>query len=138
MAHLSRSKLRTVLLSIIIVVQLFVLVLLSLTGQQCALDCAVWDVYAQMHGMPLWKLWGLRDDEPYPPTCYTIGIDTPEVMVRKMQAMPEWPVYKIKLDASGGLALVRAPGCAGGAGTAHGIPGIHLKGNRSAASVRSS
>ena len=27
-------------------------------------------------------------------------------MVRKLQAMPDWPVYKIKLDASGGLDLV--------------------------------
>ncbi len=75
---------------------------------QCALDCAVWDVFAQMHQLPLWKLWGLRADEGYPPTCYTIGLDTPEIMVRKMQAMPNWPVYKIKLDASGGIALVRA------------------------------
>ncbi len=74
---------------------------------QCALDCAIWDIFAQMHDMPLWKLWGLKSDDSYPPTCYTIGLDTPETMVRKMQAMPNWPVYKIKLDASGGLDLVR-------------------------------
>ncbi|MEZ6153484.1 MAG: dipeptide epimerase [Pirellulaceae bacterium] len=74
---------------------------------QCALDCAAWDLYAQGQGEPLWKLWGLRDDEGYPPTCYTIGLDTPEEMVRKMCAMPDWPVYKIKLDARGGMDLVR-------------------------------
>lgn len=74
---------------------------------QCALDCAAWDLYAQMQGQPLWKLWGLRDDSGYPPTCYTIGLDTPAEMVRKMQAMPDWPVYKIKLDARGGMDLVR-------------------------------
>jgi L-alanine-DL-glutamate epimerase-like enolase superfamily enzyme len=74
---------------------------------QCALDCAIWDLFAQMHGLPLWKLWGLREDDPRPPTCYTIGIDQPEVMLRKMQAMPNWPVYKIKVDASGGIELVR-------------------------------
>lgn len=73
---------------------------------QCAFDCAVWDIYAQMNQLPLWKLWGLRDDLGYPPTCYTIGLDTPEVMLRKMQAMPNWPVYKIKLDERG-TALVR-------------------------------
>ncbi len=74
---------------------------------QCALDCATWDLYAQMHEVPLWKLWGLHAEDPCPPTCYTIGIDEPEVMLRKMEAMPNWPVYKIKLDASGGLELVR-------------------------------
>lgn len=74
---------------------------------QCALDCAAWDLYAQMQGLPLWKLWGLNPDEGYPPTCYTIGLDTPEVMLRKMNAMPGWPIYKIKLDATGGLDIVR-------------------------------
>lgn len=74
---------------------------------QCALDCAAWDLYAQMQEKPLWKLWGLRDDAGYPPTCYTIGLDTPTEMVRKMRAMPDWPIYKIKLDARGGMNLVR-------------------------------
>lgn len=74
---------------------------------QCALDCAAWDLYAQMQEQPLWKLWGLRDDDGYPPTCYTIGLDTPAEMVRKMRAMPDWPIYKIKLDARGGMDLVR-------------------------------
>lgn len=74
---------------------------------QCALDCAIWDIYAKMLKQPLWQVWGLRADDHRPPTCYTIGLDTPETMVRKMKAMPDWPVYKIKLDASGGLDLVR-------------------------------
>jgi len=74
---------------------------------QCAFDCAVWDIYAQMHNMPLWKLWGLNPADGYPPTCYTIGLDTPETMLRKLRAIPGWPVYKIKLDASGGIDLVR-------------------------------
>jgi L-alanine-DL-glutamate epimerase-like enolase superfamily enzyme len=74
---------------------------------QCALDCAVWDIYAQMHSLPLWELWGLRSDQGYPPSCYTIGIDKPEIMIRKMQAMPNWPVYKIKCDAESGADMVR-------------------------------
>ncbi len=74
---------------------------------QCALDCAVWDLYAQMHGQPLWKLWGLRDDDDYPPTCYTLGLDTAEEMVRKLRAMPNWPIYKIKVNAEGGMSLIR-------------------------------
>jgi L-Ala-D/L-Glu epimerase len=74
---------------------------------QCALDCAIWDIFAKMHKQPLWQVWGLRADDQRPPTCYTIGLDTPATMVRKMQAMPNWPVYKIKLDSTGGLDLVR-------------------------------
>lgn len=74
---------------------------------QCALDCAVWDLYAQMHSVPLWKLWGLDATDPCPPTCFTIGIDSPEEMLRKMYAKPNWPVYKIKVGEDGGLDLVR-------------------------------
>ncbi len=33
--------------------------------------------------MPALELWGLRLDDGYPPTCYTIGLDTPDTMVRK-------------------------------------------------------
>ena len=73
---------------------------------QCALDCAIWDLYAQQHQLPLYRLWGFDADAPCPPTCYTIGIDTPEVMLRKLQAMPNWPSYKIKLDHRG-LANVK-------------------------------
>ncbi len=75
---------------------------------QCALDCAVWDLYAKMHQMPLWKLWGFEQDAACPPTCFTIGLDSVDVMVRKMKDASPWPVYKIKLDQSGGLELVRA------------------------------
>lgn len=74
---------------------------------QCALDCAVWDIYAQMHGMPLWQLWGFSSDQAYPPSSYTIGIDDPQVMLRKMRAMPNWPIYKIKCDARTGIDMVR-------------------------------
>lgn len=74
---------------------------------QSALDCAIWDLYAQQHGMPLYRVWGFDEDAPCPPTCYTLGIDTPEVMLRKMQSMPDWPVYKIKLGHDGGLDTVR-------------------------------
>lgn len=74
---------------------------------QCALDCAMWDLFAQQHELPLYRLWGFDHDACCPPTCYTVGIDTPQVMLRKMQAMPDWPVYKIKLDRDGGLDNVR-------------------------------
>lgn len=77
------------------------------TFAQCALDIAAWDLWGKLRGQPLWKLWGLRIDGPLPVTDYTIGIDTIDVMVRKMQEFPGWPVYKIKLGTADDLGIVR-------------------------------
>ena len=61
----------------------------------CALDQAAWDLWGKQQGQPLYKLWNL-DPTKTPLTDYTIGLDTPERMVEKMQERP-WPIYKIKL-----------------------------------------
>jgi L-Ala-D/L-Glu epimerase len=78
---------------------------------QCALDEAAHDLVAKRAGKPLYEHWGLRPEAPRPMTNFTIGLDTPEVMLAKMQAMP-WPLYKIKLGGTpstdlGTLALLR-------------------------------
>lgn len=82
-------------------------VLQASTFAQCALDIAAWDLWGKLRGQPLWKLWGLRIDGPLPVTDYTIGIDTIDVMVRKMREFPGWPVYKIKLGTADDLGIVR-------------------------------
>ena len=61
----------------------------------CALDQAAWDLWAKRQHQPLYKLWNLNPANS-PITDYTIGLDTPERMVEKMQERP-WPLYKIKL-----------------------------------------
>lgn len=61
----------------------------------CALDQAAWDLWGKRQGQPLYKLWQL-DPARSPITDYTIGLDTPQRMVEKMQERP-WPLYKIKL-----------------------------------------
>ncbi len=61
----------------------------------CALDQAAWDLWAKRRQKPLYQLWHL-DPANSPLTNYTIGLDTPERMVEKMQEWP-WPLYKIKL-----------------------------------------
>src|SRR5690606_28510230 len=73
---------------------------------QCALDQAAHDLWGKMRGAPVWKLWGLSIDN-LPPTNYTIGIDTIETMVAKMQEFPNWAVYKIKLGTDHDLEIVR-------------------------------
>ncbi|WP_460636451.1 dipeptide epimerase [Larkinella harenae] len=72
---------------------------------QCALDEAAHDLVAKRAGKPLYAYWQLKPDHN-PLTNYTIGIDTVENMVRKMQELP-WPLYKIKLGTADDLAIVK-------------------------------
>lgn len=71
----------------------------------CALDVAAHDLFARKQGKKLYETWGLTT-ENNPLTDYTIGIDTMEKMVAKMQEMP-WPLYKIKLGTADDVGIVR-------------------------------
>jgi L-alanine-DL-glutamate epimerase-like enolase superfamily enzyme len=71
-----------------------------------ALDQAIHDLWGNVRGAPVYKLWGLTTDK-IPDSDYTLGIDTPEKMVAKMKEMPGWPVYKIKLGTADDLSIVR-------------------------------
>lgn len=73
---------------------------------QCALDVAAHDLWGKLHGAPVHRLWGL-DPADAPPTDFSIGLDTPEEMLRKMSSLPDWPIYKIKLGTPDDVALVR-------------------------------
>ncbi len=70
----------------------------------CALDLAYNDLYARKQGKKLYKLWGY-DVSNNPLTNYTIGIDSVEKMVLKMQELP-WPIYKIKLGTKEDIKIV--------------------------------
>ena len=72
----------------------------------CALDIAAWDVYGKMRKKPLFAMWNAAADHK-PVTNYTIGIDTVDKMVLKMNEKP-WPVYKIKLGTNEDLQIVKA------------------------------
>ena len=74
---------------------------------QCALDVAACDLWGKLRGRPLWQLWGLGLQN-LPPSDYTIGIDSVDVMVKKLQEFPGWPVYKIKLGTPRDLEIVGA------------------------------
>ena len=72
----------------------------------CALDIATWDMYGKLRGRPLLDLWGLKKETT--PLCdYTIGIDSIEKMVEKIEEKP-WPVYKIKVGVEGDIEMVEA------------------------------
>ncbi len=70
----------------------------------CALDIAYNDLYARKKEKKLYELWGYSIDKN-PKTDYTIGIDSIEKMVSKMEELP-WPIYKIKLGTKEDIAIV--------------------------------
>ncbi|HEX2476084.1 MAG TPA: dipeptide epimerase [Lacipirellulaceae bacterium] len=71
-----------------------------------ALDQAIHDLWGNLRGAPVYRLWGLST-EKVPYSDYTLGIDTVEKMVAKLKEMPGWPVYKIKLGTADDLAIIR-------------------------------
>ena len=84
--------------------------MLPLLGQNrfalCALDEAAHDLWGKLNKAPVWRLWGL-ELRNLPLSNYTIGIDTIDKMVAKMQEFDGWPIYKIKLGTSDDMAIVR-------------------------------
>lgn len=72
----------------------------------CALDMACWDLFGQMKRQPLFKLWN-TEWQNTPVTDYTIGIDSIENMIAKMNAKP-WPVYKIKVGTPEDIETITA------------------------------
>ncbi len=70
-----------------------------ITDQSCAcaaLDMAVMDWVGNQLGVPLHKLLGL-DPAKAPLTSFSIGIDTPEVVRRKVKEASQYPLLKIKV-----------------------------------------
>ena len=71
-----------------------------------ALDAAVHDLWGKTQGLPTYRLWGLELDR-LPPSNYTFGIGSQKDTLQVLKEFAGWPIYKIKLDASGDLAVVR-------------------------------
>lgn len=72
----------------------------------CALDIAAWDLFGKMLNTPLHTLWK-GDTSRNPLTDYTIGIDTVDKMVSKLEEKP-WPIYKVKVGTADDIAIVKA------------------------------
>jgi L-alanine-DL-glutamate epimerase-like enolase superfamily enzyme len=70
----------------------------------CALDMAAWDLFGKMRNQPLYKLWETQWENI--PVCdYTLGIDSIDKMIEKMQRKP-WPVYKIKVGTGNDIETI--------------------------------
>ncbi len=69
-----------------------------------ALDIAGWDLYARLNRKPLYKILGTEWNH-IPCTDYTIGIDQPAIMVRKMMSR-KMPAYKIKVSRPDDISIL--------------------------------
>ncbi|MGW0290966.1 dipeptide epimerase [Streptomyces tuirus] len=72
-----------------------------------ALDVAAHDLAARLAGVPLWRRLGAAEPGALR-SSYSIGLDEPAVMVRKLLEKPAWPAYKVKLAAPGDLHILKA------------------------------
>jgi L-Ala-D/L-Glu epimerase len=74
---------------------------------RAALSTALHDLAGKRLGVPLWKLWGL-DAARAPLSTFTIGIDTPDMIRRKVKEAEEYPILKIKLGLDNDMEILQA------------------------------
>jgi L-alanine-DL-glutamate epimerase-like enolase superfamily enzyme len=74
---------------------------------RCALDIAIMDWIGKKLDIPLYKFWGL-DKSQTPLTSFSIGIDTIEVIKRKVRAAEKYPLLKIKVGKDNDEEIIEA------------------------------
>jgi L-alanine-DL-glutamate epimerase-like enolase superfamily enzyme len=78
---------------------------------KCAMNIALLDGAARLAKQPLYEFLGLGFRDQHHVTSFTIGIDTPEMIRKKVAEAERFPVLKIKVGAPGdreNLQAVRA------------------------------
>ena len=71
-----------------------------------AISAALHDLVGKKLGIPVWKLWGL-DRAKAPKSTFTIGIDTPEMIRKKVAEAAEYPILKVKLGSDDDMTILR-------------------------------
>lgn len=66
------------------------------TAAKAALDIALHDLLGKIMQQPYYKIWGLNPDS-IPPTSYTIGIDSEEMIRKKVAEAEQFKILKVKL-----------------------------------------
>jgi L-alanine-DL-glutamate epimerase-like enolase superfamily enzyme len=72
-----------------------------------AVSAALHDLFGKRTGLPVWKLLGL-DPSDTPLSSFTIGIDEPDEMAKRVGAARGWPILKIKLGTDRDREMVEA------------------------------
>ncbi len=82
----------------------------SVTRQSCAkaaLDIAIMDWIGKAYNLPLYKLFGLNPAKA-PKTSFSIGIDTPENIIKKVREADQYPLLKIKVGKKNDEEIIGA------------------------------
>ncbi len=73
---------------------------------KASVDIALHDLVGKMLGQPWYRIWGLSPERT-PKTSFTIGIDTEEVVRKKLKEADAYHVLKIKMGLDNDKELVR-------------------------------
>jgi L-alanine-DL-glutamate epimerase-like enolase superfamily enzyme len=73
---------------------------------KAGIDIALHDLVGKILNVPLYKLFGLNKEKT-PITSFTIGIDEPEVIERKVKEAEEYTVLKVKLGLENDYEIIR-------------------------------
>lgn len=66
------------------------------TAAKAAVDIALHDLLGKIMNQPFYRIWGL-DPGRIPPTSYTIGIDTEDMIRKKVAEASQFKILKVKL-----------------------------------------
>lgn len=76
------------------------------TSAKAAIDIALHDWIGKKLNVPLWKLWGLNKHQA-PLTSFTIGIDTLDVIEKKIQEAEPYPILKVKVGVPNDEEIIK-------------------------------
>lgn len=77
----------------------------EIRSAKAALETAWLDWWSKKQDKPLWEVWGSPSNKT-PPTSYTIGLDTIDVMQQKAEA--DYPILKVKLGTDEDRTIINA------------------------------
>lgn len=75
------------------------------TAAKAAIDIALHDLLGKIKNKPCYSIFGLnKQDAPF--TFYTIGIDKPEILIRKVKEAEDYNILKIKLGSDNDKEII--------------------------------
>jgi L-alanine-DL-glutamate epimerase-like enolase superfamily enzyme len=76
------------------------------TAAKAAIDIALHDLQGKLLKKPCWKMFG-ADKAKTPFTTFTLGMDTPEMLVTKIKEAQDYKVLKVKLNGEQDKAIIQ-------------------------------
>ncbi len=73
---------------------------------KAAIDIALHDWMGKKLATPLWVLWGLNKEKT-PLTSFTIGIDSPDVIEKKIKEAEAFPILKVKVGVPNDEEIIK-------------------------------